>query len=123
VKVEEENVASLKARLVAATQNRRPKILPHPEVICGYVANLLSALETDKVRARALLARHMPPLVLTADGDTYRVTGGFNLSVLLDDEIAAAAAVSESMISAVGGTGYPDYRNGGMWVPVEATIA
>ena len=47
-------------------------MLPHPRRIESYVRNLLAVLETDKDAARALLARHMPPLVLTPDGPAYR---------------------------------------------------
>ena len=45
------------------------------------------------------------PLVLTPDGRSYRVTGGFNLSVCLDDEHEPASAAPESAIMQVGGTG------------------
>lgn len=89
LKTEEESVAALKAKVQAATRVRRSKVLPHPKVIRSYIENLLAVLETDKVRARELLARHMPPLVLTPDADSYRVSGGFNLSVLLDEVTAA----------------------------------
>jgi hypothetical protein len=98
---EEMALAAAKARLAAAAADTRPKILPHPRVIQSYVTRLLELLEADPARARELLARHMPPLVLTPEGRSYRMTGGFNLSVALDE----GAGDPESMISRVGGTG------------------
>jgi site-specific DNA recombinase len=98
---EETALAAAKARLAAAAADTRPKILPHPRVIQSYVSRLLELLEADPPRARELLARHMPPLVLTPEGRSYRMTGGFNLSVALDE----GAGEPESMISRVGGTG------------------
>lgn len=84
----------------------RPKILPHPRVIQSYVTRLLELLEVEPARARDLLARHMPPLVLTPEGRPYRMTGGFNLSVGFDEGAdAAGGGEPESMISRVGGTG------------------
>ncbi len=71
----------------------------------SYLGRLLDALDRDKARARELLARHMPPLVLTPDGRAYRVTGGFNLALCLDDDHDPAAKPTESLIMPVGGTG------------------
>ncbi len=83
-----------------------PAFLPHPRVIESYVSRLLELLEADPGRARELLARHMPPLVLTPEGRSYRMTGGFNLSVALDETAEDGAADGpESMIGRVGGTG------------------
>lgn len=76
----------MKARL-SQVGARKSKVLPHPSRIESYVRNLLAALEVDKDGARAL-ARHMPPLVLTPEGSTYRVTGGFDPSLCLDDQEA-----------------------------------
>ncbi len=120
---EEVALAGAKARLAAATADTRPKILPHPRVIESYVSRLLELLEADPGRARELLARHMPPMVLTPEGRSYRMTGGFNLSVALDEATEdGAAGGPESMIGRVGGTPYSNYRNG-ISMPVEATIA
>jgi site-specific DNA recombinase len=105
LKTEEEALAAAKARRAAATRDERPKILPHPRVIESYLGRLLDALDRDKARARELLARHMPPLVLTPDGRAYRVTGGFNLALCLDDDHDPAAKPAESLIMQVGGTG------------------
>ena len=105
LKTEEEALSALKARRGAATKDSRPKVLPHPKVIESYLGRLLDALDRDKPRARELLGRHMPPLVLTPDGRSYRVTGGFNLSVCLDDQHSEASAPDESAIMQVGGTG------------------
>jgi site-specific DNA recombinase len=103
---EETALAAMKARLASAKADMRPKILPHPQVIQSYVTRLLELLEAEPARARDLLTRHMPPLVLTPEGRSYRMTGGFNLSVGLDEcAEAAGAGEPESMISRVGGTG------------------
>jgi hypothetical protein len=85
---DEKRVADAKARLSQAGA-RTPKVLPHPSRIESYVRNLLAVLEADKDAARALLGRHMPPLVLTPEGSTYRITGGFDLSLCLDDQQAS----------------------------------
>lgn len=47
-----------------------------------------AVLEADTEAARALLGRHMPPLALAPEGSTYRITGGFDLSLCLDDQQA-----------------------------------
>jgi len=110
LKTEEEALAAAKARRAAASRDDRPKVLPHPRVIETYLRRLLDALDRYKARARELLARHMPPLVLTPDGRSYRVTGGFNLSVCLDDEHDATNPAPESAIMQVGGTPYRHFR-------------
>ena len=103
---EETALRAAKARLTAAAADMRPKILPHPRVIQSYVSHLLELLEADPAPARELLARHMPPLVLTPAGRSYRMIGGFNLSVALDEASdVATASRPESMIGRVGGTG------------------
>jgi DNA invertase Pin-like site-specific DNA recombinase len=105
LKIEEQAVAALKARRATAAKDTRPKVLPHPRVIQTYLARLWDALDRDTARARDLLARHMPPLVLTPHGRSYRVTGGFNLALCLEEDPVAGAAPAESLIMQVGGTG------------------
>jgi DNA invertase Pin-like site-specific DNA recombinase len=103
---EEARVGALKRRLASATRESRPRILPHPRLIQKCIDQLLAFLEVDTEKARAALARHMPPLILTPDRGTYRITGGFNLSLFVEEEPSSAAApAGESMISEVGGTG------------------
>jgi hypothetical protein len=114
---EETALAAAKTRLAAAADETRPKILPHPRVIQSYVSRLL---EADPARARELLARHMPPLVLAPEGRSYRMTGGFNLSVPLDN---GATGEPEAMISRVGGTPYPTNRRPPMWLEIRVLIA
>jgi hypothetical protein len=48
----------------------------------------------------------MPPLDLTPDGRSYRVSGGFSLALCLDDGEEPGTAPAESLIVQVGGTGY-----------------
>ena len=82
---EEKRVVDVKARLAQAS-SRAPKVLPHPRRIESYIRNLLAVLEADKDAARALLTRHMPPLVLTPEASSYRITGGFDVSIWLDEQ-------------------------------------
>lgn len=74
-------------------------------MIESYLGRLLDALDRDTARARDLLARHMPPLVLAPHGRSYRVTGGFNLALCFDEDQDHASAPAESLIIEVGGTG------------------
>ena len=89
---------------------------------------MLELLETDVDNAHVLLVRHMPPLVLTPEGRSYRLTGGFNLSLFLDGALGEAAgdgqaqALHGSMIGAVGGTGYATKHRPAVWVRIEAVI-
>jgi hypothetical protein len=103
---EEKRASEVKARLRQASASA-PKVLPHPRRIESYVRNLLTVLETNKDAARALLARHMPPLVLTPDGPSYRITGGFDLSICLDDpgspDPQGVRGAAESMLGRVAG--------------------
>jgi hypothetical protein len=134
---EEANLAGLKTRLASAARESRPKVLPHPRLIQRCIDQLLDFLAVDPEKARAVLVRHMPPLILTPERQTYRITGGFNLSLFLDDQpgvIAPAtptappspaadpASVAGSMTSRVGGTGYSTYHRPPVWVGVEAVV-
>jgi hypothetical protein len=77
----------------------------HPRLQPVFAPDLLNVVSFHRqARARELLARHMP-LVLTPDGRAYRVTGGFNLALCLDDDHDPAASPAESLIMPVGGTG------------------
>jgi hypothetical protein len=44
-----------------------------------------------------------------------------NLALCFDEERDRAGKPGESLIMRVGGTGYPNYQNGG-WVPVETVV-
>jgi hypothetical protein len=66
-------------------------------------------LDANAEEARVLLAKHLPPLVLAREGSTWSLRGGFDLSLMLDEEGSAAeqtGAGGRSTISRVGGTGY-----------------
>jgi site-specific DNA recombinase len=105
LKAEEARLSDAKAALARATQTRA-SVLPHPSLIEKYLRNLLGLLETDKDAARALLKRHMPPLVLTPEGPTFRIKGGFDLSICLQEAAEApggASASPESMLGRVAG--------------------
>ena len=87
---EETKLTDAKDRLSHLRTQGRRRVLPHPKVIETYLRNLLGALDRDKDTARTLLARHMPPLLLTPEGSAFRITGGFDLSICLDEQQAAA---------------------------------
>jgi hypothetical protein len=109
LKEEEGTLAALKGRLAAASGDKRPKVLPHPQVVESYIVRVLEVLDTNAEEARVVLAKHMPPLVLSREGNAWRLAGGFDLSLMLDDEGRAAAGQTGpgdgSTISRVGGTG------------------
>jgi hypothetical protein len=66
-------------------------------VIENLLWNLLGLLERDPDRARTILKRFMPPVVLTPhDGDGWKISGGFDLDATL---------VEGSAVREVGGTG------------------
>jgi hypothetical protein len=130
LKEEETSLNALRARLAAASRDRRPKILPHPHVIQSYVDRLLDLLETDVEQAHALLVRHMPPLVLTPEAGPYRLTGGFNLSLHLPSDAStnttagddSHAPREESMIGPVGGTVYSVHHRPTIWLEIRRII-
>lgn len=81
------------ARLGALKENRAAKkkvssaALPERHVIAGYFSDLQRVLETDKVRGREVLGRHLRPIVLTPEAEGpvrgYRATGAFNFGSFL----------------------------------------
>jgi site-specific DNA recombinase len=101
LRVEEEKLEETKARLASARKRSRPNVVPHPKVVESYIANLLALLEADKTRARELLAKHMQPLVMTPVGRTYRVTGGFDLSLCIDESGHDARPAEQQVLGKV----------------------
>lgn len=93
LKLDEANLARLRGDLEAAIRANQPRVLPHPKVIEGFLSQLLTLLETDQDRARALLQRYMPHLIVTPlpDGG-FKVTGGFDLEATLEPETAPVRA-------------------------------
>jgi hypothetical protein len=95
--VEEEAAkARLQSEADALRADQAPRVLPHPKVIEGILTNLIHLLDADPGRARAILKRFMPPVVLMPEGDGWRLTGGFDLEATLDEK---------SAVREVGGTG------------------
>ena len=89
--------AKLTAEAEDLRRDQQPKVLPHPKVIENLLSNLLGLLERDPDRARTILERFMPPVVLTPhEGDGWKISGGFDLEATLDEE---------SAVREVGGTG------------------
>lgn len=85
--VEEER---LLAALKAESSRLRPPPLsmPSKDVIASYSTNLLRLLETDVVRGREVLARHLSPVVMTPEideqGRRYRMSGAFNIAAVVN---------------------------------------
>jgi hypothetical protein len=81
---EEEKLAQLEAER-ATLADQRPKVMPHPALIARYVEDLLTTLDTDVPKARAILMRVLRPftLTLTPDGASYRISGALNLSTVV----------------------------------------
>lgn len=108
LKEEEASLLALKKRLGAASAQKRAKVLPHPRVIESYIGRVLDVLDANADEARALLTKHMPPLILSPEGRSYRLSGGFDLSLMLAEAGGATGTdgpAEGSMISRVGGTG------------------
>ena len=103
LKVEEARRRALAAQLAQVVAAARPNVIPHPKVVEGYLANLVTLLEDDPARGRQALARHLPPLVLQLErvGDIvrYKVTGAFDLGVCLDE---AQATKNPAPVSGAG---------------------
>jgi hypothetical protein len=51
----EADLDRLRGDLEAATRENRPRVLPHPKVIEGFLSQFMALLETDQDRARVLL--------------------------------------------------------------------
>ena len=79
---EEGKLAQLEAER-ATLADQQPKIMPHPALIARYVDNLLTTLDTDVPKARAILMRVLRPFALTPDGQSYRISGALNLSAVV----------------------------------------
>ena len=79
---EEAKLGQLEAERSALT-DQRPKVMPHPALIARYVEDLLTTLDTDVPKARAILMRVLRPFTLTPDGDSYRISGALNLSAVV----------------------------------------
>ena len=60
--------AKLTSEAEGLRRDQQPKVLPHPKVIENLLSNLLGLLERDPDRARTILKRFMPPVVLTPQG-------------------------------------------------------
>lgn len=82
---EEKRLGDARAALARARGQTRTRVLPHPRVVESYLRQLLAVLGKDKEAARAALKRHMPPLFLTPHGSSFKITGGFDLSICLDE--------------------------------------
>ena len=55
----------------------------HPALIARYVEKLLTTLDTDVPKARAILMGVLRAFTLTPDADSYRISGALNLSAVV----------------------------------------
>ena len=57
---------------------------PGPAMRCdAVVEELLTTLDTDVPKARAILVRVLRPFTLTPDDASYRISGALNLSAVV----------------------------------------
>ena len=96
LRLDEQRVADIKGKLAERTRER-PKALPHPRIIEGYLRNVLAVLEGDRERARMLLTRNLEPVIITpmADG-RWQLSGALNVadSIIGNDHIQQATCMS-----------------------------
>ena len=85
--IEEAKLPQLEAERAALT-DQRPKVMPHPALIARYVEDLLTTLDTDVPKARAILMRTLRPFKLTPDGASYRISGALNLSAVVGSGVS-----------------------------------
>ena len=95
VKEEEEQLAGLRTR-AADLSKARPKTVPHPRIIEGYLRNLVAILDGDRRRARDILAKHLGQLVLTPGPDGYKITGAFGLALSAEGGVEGGVCDSSS---------------------------
>jgi site-specific DNA recombinase len=96
LKEEEERLVALRTKAAALSQ-ARPKTVPHPRIIEGYLRNLLAILDGDRTRAHEALAKHLGRLVLTpGENGGYQITGAFGLSLGAGDEVTGLVCDNSS---------------------------
>ena len=96
LRLDEQRVADLKTR-VAEQVRHRPRTLPHPKIIEGYLRNLVAVLDGDRERARQALTRHLEPVIISPmDDGRWRLTGALNLSTVISDSARDSGRVTEN---------------------------
>jgi site-specific DNA recombinase len=89
LRIEEDRLAALQADQPVRRPPPAKRLAVPPERIQSYVRNLVSVLETDPVRGRERLGRHLALVKMTPEGEGpgrhYRASGAFNLSSLLKE--------------------------------------
>ena len=88
---DEQRVTEIKGKL-AERARERPKTLPHPRIIEGYLRNVLAILDGDRERARMVLTRNLEPVIITpmVDG-RWQLNGALNLTTVLSDSARSSA--------------------------------
>jgi site-specific DNA recombinase len=87
----EERVTACEAALHAAAP-RQKKVTALPSLVEGYLRDLRATLDTDRDRARSLLAKLIGPITLRPDGTRLVGEVRGNLPALLDVEFAKSGA-------------------------------
>jgi hypothetical protein len=91
LRLDEQRVAVIKGKLGERTSDR-PKTLPHPRIIEGYLRNVLAVLEGDRERTRIILTGNLEPVIITpmVDG-RWQLSGALNLTTVLSDSARVSA--------------------------------
>ena len=107
LKAEETRLATLKAQVAIANQQKPEQALPSDEVIRQQLWNLMKLVSTDPLRGREALARCLRPFVLTPEGEPtdrhYRATGALNLSLILKTPASSDLEAGVSGLKSCGG--------------------
>ena len=102
VKIEEDALNGIRSKLAAAKAVTRPKVLAHPVLtkLIGRMADVLKAGDPDQ--GKALLRRHLPPVVVTPVPGGYCITGAFGINLNIAE---SGASEDGPEFKTVGGTG------------------
>jgi hypothetical protein len=72
--------------------SQRPRTLPHPKIIEGYLRNVLAVLDGDRERARQILMRHLEPVIITPmDDGRWQLAGALNVGTVISDSARVSA--------------------------------
>jgi DNA invertase Pin-like site-specific DNA recombinase len=115
LKVEQAKLKEAKAALAAAQAAGR-RVTLHPAAIRSMLDSIIDALQRgmespDVEQTRDLLRRTIGPIRVSPDGQNFKIEGGLDLAVLLEDPSPASASEgAEGVISTVAGAGFGNYR-------------
>ena len=79
--IEEAKLPGWEAKRAALT-DQRPKVMLHPALIARFIEDLLTTLDTNVLKVRAILMGVLRHFTLTPDGASYRISGALSLSAV-----------------------------------------